>query len=1608
MNLRKIAQKSVALIVTAMLFVTALLPAAPFVLSAKAAGLTDSVTIDFKRYESKPAGKNGRVKFHIKTYDLAENPLSILSKDKIAADTETEAGNNVIWLAKIKAAGNGVIYYGSDFSKRYRGSGWTIALDRAVIKKTVPTGAGTEIPFGGVRTDDNATDVAGSIVILNEDGTENQHVAITEDTEFEIKLYYDTNVTKKTGMYWVNERGEKLELDGSLTFGAGQVTIEARGNAPETRTGADVELALNDSTLAPPTISKTDPISGKEIIYYYTGTVYTAGDNPNIPATRKFGTTEDEIYHHLNQNFNNTPKGDISIRQVTRLTANSEEIVFYDDNARQSGGQLKKQATVTDAVLFHKRSLNVNNHDTGVEHTLSLSGKSDAGNLVFCYTSKMEGKFQFDPSKVVLPAVDIAREKFVDQDPEGTGDKTHYDLNLTIQSKNLQKNAQPVDMLFVLDASGSMTFRMDSSDQTATGTERSRMNELHDAVIGLVKELNQMEADGNLDMQYAAVYFGTFAGEGNGRPNSYSVYKNEEEANGSRVWKKWTDAELNTIIRNTATGGEGTNYQSALREAKKIFKENESRNARKVLVFVTDGLPTQSLSIVPAGGGNSMGYTEQIREDIIQELQTLTVDEFYAIGINTTHYRGALHYKNIPLITWHNNYWAERSPLATKFEWAVGGNQGLHSTSHYLEELVSHVNVTDPVNNPPTVQTAENSTQLKEAFAKIAAKDFGNQYGVFDIYDTLSEFADVRIGEVQNGTPLAAKLAITATKYDTTTYTQTGEVQSAVVYSNYPGKPAETLPDNQINKNNTVTLQFYDTDEDPGKTKPYTLTASINTTRNPDGSRSTDYGKLHLDFGDDYILNPAYEFRISLAIEPSEEAYRTYAVNAHKLMINDDLYDGGVTTSTYQIDYAVNNTKIAKGDNYDQNALKPGDQKTGTHAGDAGFWSNAEDVDAAGVQKIRQETEKDSSGRPKKDPITNEYIWKNVQARDMDGNLIFDILGDPVWDTRTTAIATFKQHIEAGFGTAQDDQQGEVFYARPVIQVEDKEVEIVKLWNEEDGYVEKRPKSVKFLIFERARDGRDIPVRDAKGNDIYPNGITLTAADADPLNPNKWVGVFEHLPKTRDADVFGNKETVPYVVYEVVSDVRPAYSHNAESYTLIYDDTKKRYDIASALPGDDWKWSRDIPGTARFEMTNTLNVSHLTVDKEITGLSAGETPDNQPFEFTLEEWDATAAGGGKWVGVVSEEIDPVTLQPVPGKKYRLYEIDPATKNATLVPEPAPGAHRTSAEGKFTITATQKADFTFYAEQGKILRVTETDPFLQKDAGGNPVVHPYTYYKDPVYLYTRTETDHHKNVTGTTTESNVTQATTANVLPVNGTIDVVVTNTVDKREAKIEKEVTGDLGEKDHDFIFRAQIRNQGGAALAEYDLNKIRFYRKNRNGSETEITSEVVTKLKESGANDTYEFKLKHEEYLLVRYMPRNAEFTVTEVRSSDLIAKAHATSGKVSYTQDGSAENVGSAVAIGGGDYSTGVVKASDTALKLHIIVTNHQQSSPPPEASKSTSTFTPTSATPVTRLGVALSGNRDNIRTSDLMQYAAYGVTLLLSVFGILVMILRNRRRY
>ena len=149
MNLRKIAQKSVALIVTAMLFVTALLPAAPFVLSAKAAGLTNSVTIDFKRYESKPAGKNGRVKFHIKTYDLAGNPLSILSEDKIAADTETEAGNNVIWLAKIKAAGNGVIYYSTDFSKRYRGSGWTIAFAHAVIKQTVPTGAGTEIPCGG-------------------------------------------------------------------------------------------------------------------------------------------------------------------------------------------------------------------------------------------------------------------------------------------------------------------------------------------------------------------------------------------------------------------------------------------------------------------------------------------------------------------------------------------------------------------------------------------------------------------------------------------------------------------------------------------------------------------------------------------------------------------------------------------------------------------------------------------------------------------------------------------------------------------------------------------------------------------------------------------------------------------------------------------------------------------------------------------------------------------------------------------------------------------------------------------------------------------------------------------------------------------------------------------------------------------------------------------------------------------------------------------------------------------------------------------------------------------------------------------------------------------
>ncbi|MBQ9512083.1 MAG: Cna B-type domain-containing protein [Lachnospiraceae bacterium] len=1629
MNRTRIAQKSIALLATIMLVVTTLAPAAPFVMSVNAAGMTDSARIEYMRYQNKPEnGQGGYVTFTVKTVDLSGNPLSFISEDKVETAKNNEGK---IWLARIKPAKDDEEYYVSEIRNLLteEPNSRSIAFSHATIKEVT---AGTEIRTSGISTDDNNNDPAikenGSIWVLDEAGVRDTEYLITTDTDFEIKLYYDTNAEPRrvTNMYWVDERGRQIKASEELTLNPGAIEYTWDGVTTPV-TGSELKLDTQ-GPVAPATM--TDSAGNT---YYYTGTVYTAGTNTKINAPENYPiikldtSTSEGIAAFLNQNFGHPNHTEWNLRQVTRVISDPDEVAFYDDNARHSGGTLTKQASITGLFRFYRLSTSVSFAEGFYDHTFPLSSPTDGGTLLFCYTSEMDGKYTFDASKVMRPGVDLAHEKYVDLDPEGTGDETLYDLNLTIQSKNLQKTAQPIDLLFVMDASGSMEYRFDSASRTAVTDEekangvRTRMNNLHDAVESLVTDLNAMDAAGNIDIRYAAVYFGTFAGTGTGELNSKSIYHDDEIANGSREWKKWDAADMASIIKNDATKRQATNYQSALREAKKIFAEAEDgkpngRNAKKILIFVTDGLPTQSLSVPATGGGNGIGYTERIKEDIEHELETLTVDEFYAIGICTGTFMGALHYRNTPIFSWTYRYWAVDDPQSTTNyalkrdgweQYPEGREQYMRPTIDFLEDLVTHVNVSDPVNNPPVVKSADTSDELRAAFEQIAAKDFGSQFGTFDIHDTLSEWADVRIGGVENGINLASKLGITVTKYDTTTHTPIpGDEQSAVVYSQYPGKPDASLPDNQINKNNTLTLQFYDTDDDPGKTKPITLTATVNTDRNADGTRGADYGKLHLDFGPDYILNPAYEFKITLAIEPSEASYRTFAVNEHRMMIDDDLYDTGITTSRYQTTMPVNGSKIPKGDAYDQNDLKPGVQTTGTHAGEAGFWSNAEDLDANGVQKQRLEPEKDSTGKPVKNSA-GEYNYLPVQARDADGNLIVDSGGNPVWDTRTTAIATFSQHIVAGFGQAQEDERGEVFYARPVIRVTDKEVEIVKVWNEEDGYAEKRPSSVQFLLFERTRDGRDIPVRDAAGNVIYPNGITLTDSDADPLNPDRWTGKFEHLPRTRDADIYGHKETVPYVVYEVAANVRPAYSHNTETYTLVYDDTYNRYDIAPPSATDDWLWSRGITsaGVPRFTFTNVLNVAHLTVDKEIAGLSATETMDDKEFEFTLEEWDATAAGGGKWIPVVSEEIDPVTLQPVPGKKYRLYEIDPVTKNATLIPEPTPGAHRTDANGKFTLTATQKADFTFYAEQGKILRVTETDPFLQKDSSGNPL-HPYIYYANPDYRYTRTETDHHKNVTGTATESNVTQTTTANVLPVNGTIDVVVTNTVDKREAKIEKEVTGDLGEKDHEFIFRAQIRNQGGAALTAYDLGKIRFYRKSKNASETEITNEVVTKLKESGANDTYEFKLKHEEYLLVRYMPRNAEFTVTEVRASDLIAKAHETSGKVSYTEGGSAEAVGTAVAIGGGDYSTGVVKAHDAALKLHITVTNRQQSTPPPEEAKST--FTPTSATPVTRLGTALSGNRDNIRTSDLMNYAAYAVTLLLSVIGIIIMVIRHRRRY
>lgn len=174
-------------------------------------------------------------------------------------------------------------------------------------------------------------------------------------------------------------------------------------------------------------------------------------------------------------------------------------------------------------------------------------------------------------------------QKYIKYNGDGT-----YDLTLNVKGAVETKTTETiekakVDVLFVLDTSGSMA-------DTVSGSGNSKLTDAKTAITNLISSLSDEKNEDGLGKKIDAKYkLVTFSGSANIKTDG------------------WVDGRaLEDALPTSASGG--TNYQDALVKAATAVATKSSEDAETVVIFLTDGEPQGCLMSATGDSSNYDAY----------------------------------------------------------------------------------------------------------------------------------------------------------------------------------------------------------------------------------------------------------------------------------------------------------------------------------------------------------------------------------------------------------------------------------------------------------------------------------------------------------------------------------------------------------------------------------------------------------------------------------------------------------------------------------------------------------------------------------------------------------------------------------------------------------------------------------------------------------------------------------------------------------------------------------------------------------------------------------------------------------------------------------------
>jgi len=275
-----------------------------------------------------------------------------------------------------------------------------------------------------------------------------------------------------------------------------------------------------------------------------------------------------------------------------------------------TGWNTKADGTGTSFVLNNQITVKKNNFHIykGSSDTGETANSSNNARVVTLYAQWR--KNYIAPPPVVTTDKQLSHEKYIKKNDDGT-----YDLTLNVSGAvGTEKYENKLDVLFIMDTSGSMKNQMGNSTRFAN----------QDAAVKAA--VNTLSTKKGVDARFAIVSFDTMAG----------------------VNSEWTDSAENlqypTGVGNYSGkylwyGYEysreagGTNYQEGLTKAKTLLSSARD-DATRIVVFLSDGDPTfyTDESGYVYGYGNT--YDGTAMSNAITVLRTMTnMQYFYTVGV---------------------------------------------------------------------------------------------------------------------------------------------------------------------------------------------------------------------------------------------------------------------------------------------------------------------------------------------------------------------------------------------------------------------------------------------------------------------------------------------------------------------------------------------------------------------------------------------------------------------------------------------------------------------------------------------------------------------------------------------------------------------------------------------------------------------------------------------------------------------------------------------------------------------------------------------------------------------------------------------------------------